>query len=131
MPVSASFIAFIKDVLSPFGEISVRRMFGGAGVYCDGLFFAIIGDDDLWLKVDDDTRAAFEAKGLAPFVFASKAGVSGQMSYYSAPQDIFDDEDELRHWVGLALSAAERAAAKKKPKRKPESAKAATKKTTR
>lgn len=123
MPVSATYSEFIKDLFSPFGEIAIRKMFGGAGVYCDGAFFAIIGDDDLWLKVDDASRAEFEAAGLAPFEVEMNGKV-GTMSYYNAPEEIFDDNDALRHWAGLALAAAAR---NKKPAKK----KAAKRKTAR
>lgn len=122
MAPSASYIDFIKELMAPFGRITVRKMFGGAGVYCDDLFFAIIGEDTLWLKVDDETRAAFEAAGLEPFVYEMKDGRTGTMSYYSVPDEIFDDEDERRRWVTLALDAAARAA-KAKPKRKKKTSK--------
>lgn len=123
MPVSASYSEFIKDLFSPFGEIAIRKMFGGAGVYCDGAFFAIIGNDDLWLKVDDVSRAEFEAAGLTPFEVEMNGKV-GTMSYYNAPEEIFDDNDALRHWASLALAAAAR---NKKPAKK----KTAKKKTAR
>ena len=126
MPVSASYSEFIKDLFSPFGEITIRKMFGGAGVYCDGAFFAIIGDDDLWLKVDDVSRAEFEAAGLAPFEVEMNGKV-GTMSYYNAPEEIFDDNDALRHWAGLALAAAARN--KKLPKKKTAKKKTARKKS--
>ena len=135
MAVSASYIAYVKDVFAPFGEIHVRKMFGGAGVYCDGRFFAIIGDDDLWLKVDDLNRDAFRSAGARALTFEMKDGETAQMSYYSAPEEMFDDDDALREWVQLALDAADRQAAKKKPRKKGPSAKqpgpetASTKKT--
>ena len=91
-------------------------MFGGAGVYCNGLFFAIIGDDDLWFKVDDVTRDAFEAEALGPFEIEMN-GKTGTMQYYNVPESIFDDHDDLTYWTGLALGAAERAAAKKSAKK--------------
>ena len=122
MPASASYSDYIADVFSPFGDITIRKMFGGAGVYCDGLFFAIIGDDDLWLKVDDVSRGEFEAKGLERFSFEMKDGRIGEMSYYSAPEEIFDDHDALRRWGTLALDAASRAA-KLKPKKPKKSVK--------
>ena len=92
-------------------------MFGGAGVYCDGMFFAIIGDDDLWLKVDDVNRADFEEAGLAPFEVEMN-GKTGTMSYYNAPEEIYDDHEALAHWAGLALGAARRAKTPKKKARK-------------
>ncbi len=116
MAASTSYLGLVKDVFAPFGKITVRRMFGGAGVYCDGLMFAIIGDDDLWLKVDDVTRATFEAAGLAAFTYDMKDGRSARMSYYGAPEEIFDDHGALEEWTRLALEAARRAAAAKSAK---------------
>lgn len=119
MAVSASFSEFVKEVFAPFGSISVRKMFGGAGVYCDELFFAIIADDAVYLKVDDETRGEFEARGLEPFTYEMKDGGGIVMSYYNAPEELFDEEDELKRWTGLALGAAYRAAKlRKKPKKK-------------
>ncbi|MEM9015223.1 MAG: TfoX/Sxy family protein [Pseudomonadota bacterium] len=108
---------FLHDLFSPFGEITIRKMFGGAGVYCDGTMFSICSVDDtaVWLKVDDVTRSEFESAGLKPFVF-EMSGKTATMSYYNAPEEIFDDHDALRHWTALALGAAART---KKPKKKP------------
>ncbi|HNR76454.1 MAG TPA: TfoX/Sxy family protein [Parvularculaceae bacterium] len=119
MAVSATAIDHAKELFAPFGDIRVKKMFGGAGVYCDDLFFAIMDGEAIYLKVDDETRAAFEAQGLEPFVFEMKDGSSGVMNYYNAPEDIYDDEDELKRWTTLALDAAARAAKfKKKPAKK-------------
>lgn len=117
MAASASFIEYVKDLFAPFGDIIVKKMFGGAGVYCDDLFFAIIGDDDLWFKADDETRDAFSASGCERFSFEMKDGRIGEMSYYSAPEEIFDDHDALRLWTTRALDAARRSK-KPKPKKK-------------
>ena len=121
MAPSASFLEYIKDLFSPFGEISVRKMFGGAGIYCGGAIFAIIGDDDIWFKVDDVTRAEFEEAGLRPFEVEMN-GKTWTMSYYNAPEEIFDDNDALRHWTQLALGASARG---KKPAKKAASRKTA------
>lgn len=117
MPASASFIEHVKELLSPFGKITVRKMFGGAGIYCDGLFFAIIGDDDIWLKTDDQTCALFEDAECTPFTFEMN-GKTSTMSYYSAPEAIFDDNDVRSHWITLAIGAARRNLAIKKPRKK-------------
>jgi len=120
LPPSSSHLDHLKDLFSAFGEISIRKMFGGAGIYCDGKIFAIADDDDVWLKVDDVSRAAFEDVGLKPFEFDMK-GKKGTMSYYRPPDDIFDDEDALRRWTSLALEAAARnktPVKKKKAKKK-------------
>lgn len=119
MAVSQSFIEQAEELFLPFGAIRVRKMFGGAGVYCDDLFFAIMDDGAIYFKADEETRKAFETRGLSPFTFDMKDGSSASMSYYSAPEEIFDDEDELRRWTTLALDAARRAAKfKKKPAKK-------------
>ena len=114
MPPSTSHLDHLKDLFSSFGDISIRKMFGGAGIYCDGRIFAIADDDDVWLKVDDVSREEFEAAGLKPFEVEMQ-GKKGTMSYYKPPDDIYDDEDALRHWTGLALGAAMRS---KKPTKK-------------
>jgi DNA transformation protein len=95
-------------------------MFGGAGVYCDDLFFALLDDDAVFLKVDDDTRKEFERRGLVAFSFEMKDGTRAEMNgYYAAPEEVFDDEDELKRWTNLALDASRRAAKfKKKPGKK-------------
>ena len=143
MAISASFLNLTKETFASFGTIEIRRMFGGAGIYCDNLFFAILDDDVVYFKVDDVTRGAFERAGLEPFQFEMKDGSLASMSYYSAPESIFDDADELREWTTLALDAARRArklkpkknAMKKKSTKKgaakpaPAKKKAATKKT--
>jgi len=117
MAISSSFLTLVKETFATFGETEIRRMFGGAGVYCDSLFFAILDDDVVYFKVDDVTRDTFERAGLEPFQFEMKDGSMASMSYYNAPEGIFDDADELRDWTVLALDAARRAA-KLKPKKK-------------
>ncbi len=121
MPPTAAHLDHLKDLFAPFGDISIRKMFGGAGIYCDGAIFAIADDDDVWLKVDDVSRAEFEDAGLKPFEVEMN-GKTGTMSYYKPPDDIYDDEDALRHWTALALGAAARnkkpAKAKKKKAKK-------------
>lgn len=109
MAVSAGFIDFVKDAFTPFGEITVRKMFGGGGVYCDGMFFAVLDEETVYLKTDAVTRAAFEGAGLEAFSFETKNGDIALTSYFAAPEGMFDDEDELRRWTTLALDAARRA----------------------
>ena len=67
MAASGTFGEFLQDQLASLGHVTVRRMFGGAGVYCDGLMFGLVSDDTLYFRVDDGNRGAFEAEGLAPF----------------------------------------------------------------
>lgn len=117
MAVSQALIDRTKELFAPFGEIRVKRMFGGAGVYCDELFFAILADGVVYFKVDNETQAAFEREGSRPFEFEMKDGSKATMSYYDAPSTIHDDEHELRRWTVLALDAARRSAKFRKKSR--------------
>lgn len=113
----SSFVDYLHEVFEPFGEISSRKMFGGDSIYHDGLTFALVADDTLYLKADEESKQIFKEKGLERFTFEMKDKV-GSMNYYRAPEEMFDDPDEAHHWASLAFSAALRAAAKKKPKKK-------------
>ena len=119
MSASQGFVELLKDALSGLGPVSVRRMFGGAGVYSDGVMFGLIADDTLYLKVDAGTAGAYEAEGLDPFVYTGR-GKTITMSYRRAPERLLDDADEMAGWARTALGVARRAAAAKaKPKRRP------------
>lgn len=112
----SDFVQFICESLAPLGDLTVRRMFGGYGVYCDGLFFAIVADDVLYFKVDDGNRADYEALGLRPFKPSDGKPVT--LSYHPPPESALDGPGELQGWARPALAAAARAAAAKKPARK-------------
>jgi DNA transformation protein and related proteins len=112
MTASDGFVEFLKDLLGPLGPITVRRMFGGAGIFRDGVMFALIVDDTLYFKADDSNRRDFEAEGLAPFSYETKNGRNTIMSYWRCPDRLFDDPDEMAAWAGKALTAARTAAAK-------------------
>ncbi len=114
MSVSGEYAEYLRDLLRPLGMIRLRRMFGGYGIYADELFFAVVLDDQLFIKVDAQSRPLFEAAGLEEWIY-EKDGKPVHMNYFRAPEDIHDDEDSLRHWGRLALDAALRA---RKPARK-------------
>ena len=84
MTARDGFIEQLKDALHGLGPVSVRRMFGGAGVYADGVMFGLIADDTLYLKADDATKRAFEAEGLDPFAYEGRGKVIA-MSYWRIP----------------------------------------------
>lgn len=102
------------EVLQPLGTIRQRRMFGGHGIYADDLFFAVVVDEQLYFKVDAVSRPQFEAAGLEEWTYL-RHGQPVQMSYFRPPEDIYEDEESLRHWGRLALDAALRA---RKPAKK-------------
>lgn len=114
MAVDTDTIEHLKQVLRPLGHITARRMFSGAGLYADGVIFALlIGPDggDLHFKVDADTRAVFEAEGSGPFVYDTRHGPKTVDSYWRSPADPFDDPDACLEFARLALAAARRKAA--------------------
>lgn len=107
------YLDYLHDLFSAFAPVTTRAMFGGHGVYRDGVILAIVIDELLYLKVDDQTRAAFEAEGCTPFVYEAK-GRSVPMSYWTVLDEALDSPQEFRPWAQRAWEAALR-----KPKAKP------------
>jgi len=107
MSVSESFHAFVLDQLRRAApRIRSKSMFGGVGVYAGELFFALIDDDVLFLKVDDTNRPDFVACGMKPFAPFGEGGEV--MQYYRLPEELLEDPDELRPWVDKAIAVAAR-----------------------
>ena len=124
MSVSAEYLDYLRELLAPLGRITSRRMFGSVGLYCDGLFFAIVSDDLLYLKVDAETRADFEREGLEAFSYELEGRIA-TMNYYRAPDEAMDSSGLMRPWAERAIAAALRARKpkdQKNRKRKPEAA---------
>ncbi len=114
MAVSESFIEHVRELLGGLGPIRIKRMFGGAGVYCDDVMFALLEDEELYIKVDGANRPEFEAAGSQPFTVEMK-GRTETMNYWRLPADASDDADAAVRWARLGLEAALRA---KRPKKK-------------
>ena len=113
MKPASEFVENLNDVFALFGAIQAKRMFGGYGVYHDGLMFALVADDVLYLKTDKASVGSFLELGLQPFEYV-KSGKKMQMSYYSAPEEIFDNPEQAKEWADRAYAAALRA---RKPKK--------------
>jgi DNA transformation protein len=109
----------LKELFKPFGEVSVKRMFGGAGVYADGLCFAIEQGGEVFVKADAASQPILSAAGSSPFVYVAK-GKPMTTSFWRLPPIAHDEAEELRRFASLGLQAARRAAEAKKakPKRK-------------
>tara|TARA_A100001037_G_C14873985_1_gene510848 strand:- start:317 stop:715 length:399 start_codon:yes stop_codon:yes gene_type:complete len=104
----------LMRVSAPFGrDTRVSRMFGDQGIFCDGVMFALIADEVLYLKIDDETKPAFLDASALPFVYG-KNGKPVEISYMTVPDDGAEDVDELRPWAHMAIAAAHRANARKK-----------------
>ena len=108
MSVSRDYLDYVVDQLAPFAQVVTRRMFGAVGLYAQELFFGLIDDDSLYLKVDDTNRADYTTRGCEPFrPFADVAS----MSYFRVPADVLEDADELAQWARKSLQVAAAAAA--------------------
>jgi DNA transformation protein len=112
----------IIDLFAAFGRVSVRRMFGGFGIYADGLMFALAADDLIYLKADDESAADFRQEGVGPFTYATKHGRHTSLSYWRLPDRLYDDPDELAAWARTALAVARRAREPKAVRRSARSA---------
>ena len=112
----SEFVAYLSDVFEEFGAISSRKMFGGYGIYHNGLMFGLVADDELFLKVDEDSRNEFKKLDLEAFEYV-KNNKRMKMSYHRAPEEIFEDKEEARAWAIRAFDAAVRADKKKRKKK--------------
>lgn len=112
MPVSTDYLTYVLDQFASFAKVTSRRMFGGVGLYADGLFFALIAEDTLYLKVDDSNRADYVQRGARAFQ-PFKDDPAYSMSYFRLPQEVLEDPDELRRWTRRSLAVAASAAAAK------------------
>jgi DNA transformation protein len=102
MPVSDDFPVFLIDQFSEWGEVTSRKMFGGAGLYRDGKMFGLVSDDVAYLKVDDSNREDFEKAGSSPFrPYADK---DRTMSYYEIPPDVLESPVELGEWASHSFA---------------------------
>ncbi len=110
--MSTEFEHHLRDLLRPIGQVTLRRMFGGIGVYLDERFFALGIDEVLYFKTDELTRKQFQDAGSQPFVYDNgKRQV--EVGYWTVPEEALDDPAAMRPWAELALAAAGRAAAAK------------------
>lgn len=123
MSASEGFKEFIKDQLDAFGPVSIRNMFGGAGVYAGDVMFGLIAADTLYLKADEATKAAFEDEGMRPFTYTAKGGKPVAMSYWEVPPRLLEEPGELADW---AREAHRIACAAKRPQAKSGTAKSRT-----
>jgi DNA transformation protein and related proteins len=115
MVASHEFAEFLREQLAPLGHLAMRRMFGKTGVFCDGVMFAMVTDNTLYFRIDDQNRAAFAEAAAFPPLNYEKGGELIDLAFWRAPERLFDEPDELIAWARAALQAAHRIAAKRKP----------------
>ena len=116
----SDFVDHVVETMRELGPVTAKAMFGGWGLYHEGLFFALIAEEALYLKVDDDNRARFEAANLLPFIYVTKDGDRMAMSYCQAPPEALESPAVMAEWARLGYAAALRAKTRKPArKRKP------------
>ena len=115
MVASDGFAEFLREQLASLGHVTMRRMFGKTGVFCDGLMFAMVTDDTLYFRVDEHNRAVFKEAASFPPLNYQKKGSSIDLSFWRAPERLLDEPDEFVTWARTALAAARRVAAKREP----------------
>jgi DNA transformation protein len=113
MVASAAFVEFLREQLAPLGQVTMRRMFGKTGVFCDGVMLGMVADNTLYFRVDELSRSTFkEAESYPPLNYVKK-GCAIDLSFWRAPERLFDDSEEFVAWARAALAAAHRVAARR------------------
>lgn len=113
---------FLRDLFAPFRPVTIRRMFSGAGLFVDGLMFGLVVREVIYLKVDDTSIPEFEREGCKPFTYlrGKKSGrpTEHALPFWSLPERLYDDPDELAIWAARAFAVAERKKLVSRPKAK-------------
>jgi len=118
MPVTGEereFVAYVVDLMQTVGPVHAKRMFGGHGIFLEGLMFGLVSDSTLYLKADKASENDFREKGLEAFSYDNR-GKEFRMSYFQAPEEALEDSDVMNEWANRAYSAAIRAASAKRRK---------------
>lgn len=105
MGFSASFSDMLVEVLAPLGRVSVRRMFGGGGVFCEGVMFGLVSEDVLFLKGDEELAVFFDNQGCERFAYSAKSRTVS-LPYWRMPDRLLDEPDEMVSWARRSLAVA-------------------------
>jgi DNA transformation protein len=108
---------WVREHFAALGHIEIKRMFGGAAVYANGLIFALLDDGIVWLKADDANAPLFVEAGARQFTFPTKDGQTMTMAYWSLPESAMDDAEEAVDWARRSIDVAVRKAAAKRPRK--------------
>jgi DNA transformation protein and related proteins len=107
MAVSREFVEYVRDQLRPFGGVMARRMFGGAGLFRDGIMFGLVHDDTLYFRTDAANVGGFTSAGMTPFTYR-RSGREVALGYFAVPAEVMDEPDRLAQWAAGAFAAAVR-----------------------
>lgn len=117
MAYDPDFGEWVREHFAAMGPLEIKRMFGGAGVYANGLIFALLDDGVVWLKADEVNAPLLAEAGAQQFSYPTKDGATMAMAYWSLPESALDDPDEAVDWARKSINVALRKASAKKPRK--------------
>jgi DNA transformation protein and related proteins len=117
MAYDPEFGDWVREQFAGLGPVEIKRMFGGAAVYANGLIFALLDDGVVWLKADETNAPLLVEAGARQFTFPTKDGQTMSMAYWSMPESAMDDPDESVAWARQSIEVALRKAAAKRPRK--------------
>jgi DNA transformation protein len=106
MPKHSEYLTYLLELLTPLGQVTSRSMFGGYGIYRDGVMFALVAYETLHFKVTADNQADYAQAGSQPFTYSKKDGKVAVMSYWEVPLEVLEDQDQLLEWARKAYATA-------------------------
>ena len=116
MSVDEGLYAWVQEALEPLGQVTMRKMMGGATLYLDGTVFAILDEGEIWFKADAETDAIWDEERCERFSVTFKDGRVDTMNYRRGPTDVYDEAEAMQRWAVLAVEAGMRGASKKRGK---------------
>jgi DNA transformation protein len=121
LAITAEYRAWLEEIFSSLGRVSVRRFFDLDGLYCDDAMFGLVADDRIYFKTDEESRRTFELEGAKPLIYRTGSGEIITTSYFALPEQLYDDRETLSNWAQVALGVALRSptAARKRNKERP------------
>jgi DNA transformation protein and related proteins len=117
MEKDSAYIEYLHELLNPLGKITSKKMFGGHGIYCNGLMMGLVADEVLYVKVDEESKPFFIAAGCEPFIYEAKSKKVA-MSYWTVPDEAMESEEQMLPWAKHAYAAALRKGTKAPGKKK-------------
>ncbi len=117
MAYDPDFGDWVREHFAGLGPIEIKRMFGGAGIYANGLMFALLDDGVVWLKADATNAPLLFEAGARQFTYSTKDGQTMTMAYWSLPESAMDDPDEAVGWARQSIDAALSKATTKRPRK--------------
>ena len=118
MAFDQGLVDWIAEAMEPIGTVTLRKMMGGAVLYCDGTIFALVAEDAVWFKSDAVSDAIWDEAGCQRFSFTMNDGRVDVMNYRKGPDDVYDDADAMREWASLGIAAGFRNPSKKRAAKK-------------